>query len=296
MAGRLYILLVALRPKQWTKNALLLLPFFFALGDPTQSLSTRDLLVALTAAALFCMASSAIYLINDLHDREQDRAHPEKRFRPIASGALSPRSALFVSLTLHVLSLPAAWLLSPHFGWALFSYFILQYLYTFRLKDIAGPDIITIALGFLLRILSGALVLSVTVSKWLMLCTILLALFLALCKRRQEKVLRPHQNSHSRPSLQGYNHSFLNAAIIIVALATIVVYSLYTVWPDTVQKYGSLRLTSTIPFVIIGILRYLYLVFFAGRGERPEQVLLSDLPLMITVALYMLAAGWALLV
>jgi decaprenyl-phosphate phosphoribosyltransferase len=294
MRQRLLILLVALRPKQWTKNALVLAAFFFGLGDPTQQLHGVDFWTALAAAGLFCLASGAVYLMNDLHDREQDRSHPVKCRRPIASGALAPRTAATVSVHLLGGSLLGGWLLEPCFAGVLALYIALQYLYTLRLKRLAGPDVLAIALGFLLRVLAGAVVLDIGISPWLLICTLLLSLFLALCKRRQEKLLH-RQADLSRPSLSGYGRRFLDGAILATASATLGAYSLYTVWPDTVCKYGTWQLALTIPFVFFGLLRYVLLVFRNHLGERPEQVLLSDIPLMGAVAGYLLVAAWVLL-
>jgi len=288
------ILLAALRPKQWTKNALVLVAFFFALGDASQQLHGRDFWTVLAAAILFCLASGAVYLMNDLHDREQDRAHPVKCRRPIASGALAPRTARAAAAVLLGFSLLGGWGLAPRFAGVLALYLVLQYLYTLRLKQLAGPDILAIALGFLLRVLAGAVVLDVDISPWLLICTLLLSLFLALCKRRQEKLLQT-QSDRSRPALRGYDRRFLDGAILAAAVATVVAYSLYTVWPETVGKYHTWRLALTIPFVLFGMLRYIHLVFHDHLGERPEQLLLSDVPLMGAVAGYLLIAAWVLL-
>ena len=283
-------LLRALRPKQWTKNAVVLAALVFALGDPSQGVAgrgiTHDLWLALAAAVLFCLASSAVYLINDLRDVELDRAHPVKRLRPIAAGELSLGLARTLALALAGLALAGAGWLDRQFFLVLAAYLALQVAYTFGLKRVAMLDVFIIAAGFVLRALAGAVVIHVLISPWLLICTFLLALFLALCKRRHELVTAPESGPSTRPSLRQYDRGLLDVLVPMVGSATLVCYSVYTLWPETVEKFGTPNLAFTIPLVIFGLFRYLDLVYRREEGGRPEQLLLTDPPLLATVLLY----------
>lgn len=276
----------SMRPKQWTKNALVMAGYIFSIGDSRISLAPSAFWQALAATALFCLASSAVYIVNDLKDRAQDRLHPQKRLRPIAAGILGPPAAMTAALLLSSTALLGGFLLSPAFAEVLAAYILLQIAYTLYLKRIGLVDVFVIAIGFVLRAIAGALVIGVEFSPWLLLCASLLALFLALCKRRHEKVAVDLDGSNTRPSLEGYDSKLLDQLIGIVSSATIVCYSLYTLWPDTVEKFGTVRLGLTIPFVIFGIFRYLDLVYRHRKGDKPEQILLTDGPLMIDIVLY----------
>lgn len=280
------VLFSAMRPKQWTKNALVMAGYIFALGDKTQPVDKSVFWEALAATLLFCLLSSAVYLLNDVRDREQDRRHPEKRKRPVASGALTVKAALTGSSVLIVFSLAGGYFLSEKFASVLAAYLTLQVAYTLVLKRVSLVDIFVIATGFVLRALGGALVVGVEFSPWLLLCTLLLALFLALCKRRHEKVILSDMGEDSRPALGGYDEKLLDQLIAIVSSATIVCYSLYTLWPDTVEKFNSDKMSFTIPFVIFGIFRYLDLVYRHRKGDKPEQILLTDGPLLVDILLY----------
>ncbi|MCO5044758.1 MAG: decaprenyl-phosphate phosphoribosyltransferase [Kiritimatiellae bacterium] len=280
-------ILRALRPKQWTKNAVVLAPLIFALGDPNQNITLATALqIALAAAAIFCLASSGIYILNDLRDIELDRQHPTKRQRPFAAGDLPLGLGWTLTPLLLLGALALATLLDPTFAISIAAYILLQLCYTFGLKRIALVDIMIIAAGFVLRALAGALAIHVDISPWLLLCTLLLALFLALCKRRHELVILDGREGHSRPSLRGYDPRLLDILVSMIAAATLIAYCLYTLWPDTVAKFGSHKLGFTIPFVVFGLFRYLDLVYRHERGGRPEQLLLTDIPLAITVLLY----------
>ncbi|NCC52693.1 MAG: decaprenyl-phosphate phosphoribosyltransferase [Spartobacteria bacterium] len=275
-----------MRPQQWTKNALVFAAFIFALGDRQQQVSLTSLWQVAGAAFLFSLISSGIYLLNDIRDVELDRAHPTKRFRPIAAGELSIPAALTLSVLLLIGGLGASLLLSARLAVVCLAYVILQVAYTLGLKRVALIDLFVIAAGFIFRALAGAVVLDVTISPWLLLCTMLLALFLGLCKRRHEKVVLSDLDAETRPSLENYNQGLLDQLIGIVSSATIVCYALYTLWPDTVEKFGTTRLGFTIPFVIFGLFRYLDLVYRHEKGDRPERILLTDPPLIIDLFLY----------
>ncbi len=276
----------ALRPAQWTKNALVFAAFVFALGDPEQDIMLYHVWLAAGAALCFCLLSSAVYLFNDVRDRAQDRLHPTKHLRPIASGAVSVRTALGIAPVLALAALAGAYAINAALAQVLLAYAVIQALYTFGLKRVALVDIFVIAGGFVLRALAGGVALEAEISPWLLLCTLLLALFLALCKRRHEKVVLSDVAAETRASMNTYNAQLLDQLIAIVSAATIVCYALYTLWPDTVEKFGTTQLGFTIPFVLFGIFRYLDLVYRHEKGGQPERILLTDPPLMVDLALY----------
>ncbi len=280
----------AMRPRQWPKNAAVLAAFFFALGDPTQGVSIRQLAAVIVAAALFCLASSAVYVFNDLLDRERDRMHPVKRRRPIASGELPAGAALALGTALAVAAVTGAVALSPRYAGTLGAYLVLQALYSLALKRVPLVDVIVIAAGFVLRTIAGAQAIRAAISPWLLLCAFLLALFLALCKRRGERRhLGVRERSSARPALTGYGARLLDQLIAIVASATIACYAIYTLWPDTVAKFRTHRLVFTVPFVLFGLFRYLDLVYRREEGGEPEHVLLTDGPTLVNLALYVAA-------
>ena len=282
---------LALRPRQWVKNVFVLAALVFAgrLDDP--SAVGR----ALGAFAVFCALSSAVYLVNDVRDREADRLHPVKRRRPIAAGEVSPGVAGGAAIALAGVALLAAfWLSGGLFGAAL-AYFVLNVGYSFGLKRVVILDVMMVASGFLLRAWAGALVLGVAISHWLVLCTGLLALFLGFVKRRQE-ISALDGDDRTRPILREYSLPFLDQMISIVTGATVVAYSLYAFSPEVAEKLGTRHLGLTIPFVVFGIFRYLYLVHQRGEGENPTAVLLGDGPLIVDVLLWGAAVVVALYV
>jgi len=276
----------SLRPKQWTKNVVVLAAVLFALGDRSQHRQEHAVIVALAAMAIFCVVSSGIYLINDIRDLELDRAHPTKRLRPLAAGEISVGFARVLSAVLLAGGLLAAFTINRPFFAVIGAYVVMQFFYTFGLKQVALVDLFIIAAGFVLRALAGAVAIPVEISPWLLLCTLLLALFLALCKRRHEKVVIDDVSGETRPSLKQYDERLLDQLIAIIGGATLVCYALYTLWPDTVYKFGTNRLGLTIPFVLFGLFRYLDLVYRHEKGGRPEQILLTDVPLLVNLALY----------
>ncbi|MCF7838275.1 MAG: decaprenyl-phosphate phosphoribosyltransferase [Candidatus Marinimicrobia bacterium] len=276
----------ALRPKQWTKNAVVLAAYFFALGDTRLALPYAAGWRALAAAGLFCLLASAVYLANDVRDRARDQAHPTKRLRPIAAGQVPVGGALFLAGGLALAGLLGAVLLGGLLPWVFGAYILLQVAYTLGLKHVALLDLFVIAAGFVLRALSGAVALPAPISPWLLLCAFLLALFLALGKRRHEKVVESNTGGASRPALDGYSEKLLDQLIGIVCAAVIVSYALYTLAPETVAKFGSARLGLTVPFVVFGLFRYLDLIYRHEQGGRPEQILLTDRPLLVNLALY----------
>lgn len=277
----------AMRIGQWPKNALVGAAFIFALGDQAQEVRLADFPRVLGAIMVFCLASSAVYLFNDLVDRRRDRDHPVKRLRPVASGALAPLTAGLASLALLV---PVSVLgLALDFGFALVvaAYLALQVCYSLLLKRVALVDVIALSLGFVLRAVAGAVVIRVFISPWLLLCAFLLALFLALCKRRHEKnAVTDNQEAAQRPALDGYETRLLDQLIAIVSAVTLAAYAMYTLSAATTGKFGTAGLGLTIPFVVFGLFRYLDLVYRHRRGDRPEMILLTDLPTIVNLALY----------
>jgi 4-hydroxybenzoate polyprenyltransferase len=287
--GKLRYFIAAMRPNQWTKNGVVLAAFFFAFWDRYHAglAELGDLAKAVPAFLLFCLASSAVYLMNDIRDVEADKHHPLKKNRPIASGKISRSEAGIVSVLLLAAALVGASYLSLHFLYTMTAYVLVQLIYTFALKKIALVDVMVIAGGFVLRAIAGAVVLpDAQASPWLLICTFLLALFLGLCKRRHEKLFLEKDDSVQRPALEQYDAKLLDQLIAVTSGATIVSYAIYTFWPETVEKFGTHALGFTVPFVIFGIFRYLDLVYRHDKGDRPEKILLTDIPLLVSVGLY----------
>lgn len=281
-----YDVLSALRPAQWTKNLVVLAAFFFASGDRTQTVSMTLAGRVGLAALLFCLVSSGIYLFNDIQDREADRCHPRKRLRPIASGRIPIRSAAMLSGALLTGGLAGAMLLTHRFALALAGYALLQLVYSLWLKHIALVDVLAIALGFVLRAAGGGFAAGVVISHWLLWCAFLLALFLALCKRRHERLFIQGAPANHRRSLQSYSPRLLDLLIAAVSTATVLSYGAYTVAADTVHRFGTPLLALTIPWVVLGVGRYLHLVYGKEEGDRPERSLLTDGPLLLILVLY----------
>jgi 4-hydroxybenzoate polyprenyltransferase len=280
-------LVLSLRPSQWTKNLII----FGALGLSQRLLDIDAVLVSCAAFAIFCVLSGVVYLLNDIADREADRQHPLKRFRPIASGALPVPVAIGWALGLGLGGLGAAFWLRPLFGVVATSYVLLLALYSWQLKHIVILDVLTIAIGFVMRAAAGAVAIAVPISHWLYVLTILLALFLALSKRRHELVLLANGATSHRRILAEYSPYLLDQMIAVVSASTIVAYAFYTVSPETVQKFGTDRLMLTLPFPLYGIFRYLYLVHLKEGGGSPADMLLTDRPLLLCVALWTVAVA-----
>jgi 4-hydroxybenzoate polyprenyltransferase len=278
----IYLLFRSLRPEQWTKNLVLFAGLLFGL----RLFDTTAILRSMAAAGIFCLLSGVVYLVNDVMDREADQRHPLKRHRPIASGALSPQFAIVAALVISVGSLAASWALGPLFFTIALAYVVLQTLYSGPLKHIVILDVLTIAFGFVFRAAAGAVVVDVPISHWLLICTVLLALFLALSKRRHELVLLADGATSHRRILEEYSPYLLDQMIGVVTATTLMAYTIYTVSPETTQRFGTDWLGLTIPFPLYGIFRYLYLVHQKKGGGSPSEMLLNDMPLLICVALW----------
>jgi 4-hydroxybenzoate polyprenyltransferase len=280
-----------IRINQWTKNVVVLAAMVFAAGDMGigRVVTPANVLLVASAFASFCLVASGIYITNDLFDLESDRCHPAKRFRPLAAGRIGRGPAGAAGVVFIAAGMVLARHASAPLAVVVTAYAAIQILYTTFLKRFALVDVVVIAAGFVLRAVAGAVAISVHISPWLLLCAFILAMFLALCKRRHEKRLLADSGAEHRVSLDGYDERLLDQLIAVTAGATIVCYSIYTLWPDTVHKFGSAAMGFTIPFVVFGVFRYMDLVYRKDEGGRPEKVLLSDGPLLVDLALYALA-------
>ncbi|HJZ47068.1 MAG TPA: decaprenyl-phosphate phosphoribosyltransferase [Roseiflexaceae bacterium] len=300
-------LLRAMRPKEWIKNVFIFAAIAFARDPISGTPLWQDrgkVLIVVVAFALFCMAASAIYLINDLVDIEKDRAHPKKRNRPLASGRLSPPVAKFTAAGLLAIALPLSFVIdyvnsTPgqrlffglDFGIVLLSYVLIQGVaYSYYLKNVVILDIFTIAAGFVLRAVAGALVLDINITYWLLMCMGLLALFLGLAKRRAELLLLESGAGEHRRILDEYSLPMLDQMISIITAATIIAYTLFTTTAETLPRKPFPIMLVTVPIVIYLIFRYLYLMYKHGEGGSPADLILKDVPFIVAGGL------WALLV
>jgi 4-hydroxybenzoate polyprenyltransferase len=275
---------ISLRPRQWVKNL-----FVFAGLVFSQRLFTASAWPALGAFAVFCALSGAIYLFNDVADRDKDRLHPKKRQRPIASGRLPVPVALGVGTVLIAGGLVAAARLSGRLAMVALAYVVLLTLYSVWLKHVVIVDVIAVASGFVLRAVGGALVIDVEISGWLLICTILIALFLALGKRRLEYLTLEGDAARHRPILAEYSAGLLDQMIAVVTASTVTAYALYTMSPETVAKFHTPLLPATLPFVLYGIFRYLYLLYRRQLGGTPSDLFLNDRALLVNTICWILA-------
>jgi 4-hydroxybenzoate polyprenyltransferase len=273
-------LLMSLRPRQWAKNLLVFAGLLFGLRLFDGAAVGR----AVAAFGIFCLLSGVVYLINDVADRRTDRQH-----RPIASGALPVPTALTSAIVLSVAALAGASALGPRFFVVAVSYLALLSLYSGPLKHIVIIDVLTIAIGFVLRAVAGAVAVDVDISHWLLVCTILLALFISLAKRRHELVLLADGAASYRPILDEYSPYLLDQMIAVVTASTLIAYVFYTISPETEQKFNTHWLGLTVPFPLYGIFRYLYLVHQREGGGSPADLLLTDRPLLVCVMLWALS-------
>jgi 4-hydroxybenzoate polyprenyltransferase len=277
--------IASLRPHQWTKN----LVVFAALALSKHLFEPEPLLRSLLAFTVFCGLSGAVYLLNDVADVERDRLHPRKRLRPVASGALHLRTAGLVAAVLGAVSLATSLLLGLSFAGCALLYVVLNLAYSFRLKNVVILDVIAVSLGFVIRAVAGAVAITVQISDWLLICTILLALFLTLAKRRHELTSLNASASEHRRILAEYSPYLLDQMISVVTASCVTAYAFYTTAPETRDKFQTDKLAWTIPFVLYGIFRYLYLVHQKEQGGSPTDILLADRPLLVDVALWALA-------
>jgi 4-hydroxybenzoate polyprenyltransferase len=278
-------LAISLRPHQWTKNLLVFAGLIFA-----QRLFDRHALTTSIAAfAVFCALSSVVYLVNDLYDRDADRLHPIKAKRPIASGALAPGAAWTAAIVLGAAAMTAAMMINRSFAVVGGLYLVIPSAYSVSLKHLVILDVLTLASGFVLRAVAGAVAIDVPFSNWLLLVTLLAALFIGLSKRRAELVSLADGASGHRRILAEYSPYLLDQMIGVVTASTLIAYAFYTISPEVVQRFGTDRLIYTVPFVIYGIFRYLYLIHQREEGGNPSELLVTDRPLLGCLALWGLA-------
>ena len=285
-------LISSARPRQWPKNALVFAGLIFA----QKIFSVVDvgviywipILRALGAFAAFCLVSSATYLLNDVYDRNADRVHPVKRLRPIASGALPVSAAVTASIVLFLVGLGGAFLLSWKLMAVLLGYLVLTVAYSVKLKHIVILDVLVLAIGFVLRAFAGTVVIDVNISVWLFICTILLALFLVLTKRRAEMTVFENSATAQRSVLANYSPGLLDQMISVVTASTVVSYAIYTASPS---EFHTRNLVLTVPFVIYGVFRYLYLVYQKQVGTDPDRAIFRDVPLLINNLLWLIVSG-----
>jgi 4-hydroxybenzoate polyprenyltransferase len=278
------LLLKAMRPSQWTKNLLIFAALFFSNNLSNDS----AILTSAKAFIIFCLAASSIYLINDIIDIKEDRNHPLKKNRPIASGRLNPSVSGGIAAGCLLFSVIYAFMIRRNFGYTILIYIVLQMAYFLFLKRKVIFDVLSVSFGFVIRAVAGAEAIAVVISPWLFICTFLLALFIILGKRRAELTTYREAAQH-RKILEEYSPRFLDQMISIATASTLVAYSIYTLSERTIKEFGTTNLVYTIPFVIYGIFRYLYLIYKKAKGDYPETILLTDIPLLIDVVLYSLA-------
>ena len=274
-------LLYSLRPGQWSKNLVVFAGLLFG----RRLFDAEAVLAAMGAFVVFCVLSGVVYLVNDVADRDTDRLHPLKAHRPIASGALPVSLAIYAAIGLGLAGLAGAVAVGPRFAAVAAAYLVLQLAYSGALKHIVILDVLTIAIGFVLRAVAGAVAVNVEISRWLLVCTILLALFISLAKRRHEIVLLADGATSHRPILGEYSAYLLDQMIGVVTASTLIAYIFYTISPETIGKFGP-WLGLTIPFPLYGIFRYLYLVHRKEGGGSPADLLLTDKPLLACVGLW----------
>jgi 4-hydroxybenzoate polyprenyltransferase len=280
----LWSILISMRPSHWVKNLFL----FAALTFSGRLLYLDDFLLTLVGFFLFSLGSSGIYLINDVADIEKDRLHPEKSNRPIPSGALSITTAIAAAVFLLLLTLAGAFLINSRFGIVAATYIFINIAYSFYLKDVVILDVMAIAISFVLRVVAGAAIIGVPSSEWLILCTLLLSLFLGFAKRRHELLVLEQKAIEHRAVLEHYSPYFLDQMTAIVTASTVMSYALYTISDETVKKFNTKDLIYTIPFVLYGIFRYLYLVHKREEGGNPTKIILTDIPLILNVVAWVL--------
>ena len=273
----------SLRVQQWVKNFFLFAPLIFAKHLAFQNESIN---VAI-GFILFSLVASGVYILNDVADSEQDKLHPEKQNRPIPSGKISKHSAILISASLIFVSILLSFAFHDDFAILVILYTAINILYSLKLKHVVILDVMIIATGFVLRVFAGAVIIKVPVSEWLLICTFLLSLFLGFIKRRNEILVLETKAEYHRKVLEQYSVTFLDQMVNIVTACTVISYALYTISEETIQKFHTRTLIFTVPFVLFGIFRYLYLIHNKNIGGNPTKIVLTDIPLIINIALWM---------
>lgn len=273
------------RVYHWVKNLVIFAALIFA-----QKYTDHDsILLAFQGFLAFCFGSSAIYFINDITDYKQDQLHPQKKNRPIASGKLTFGFSWTIALLLLALGIALSASLSSIFLIYFGFYVVLNSAYNLGLKNVVIIDVMTLATGFVIRAVAGAVAINVPISSWLLVCTILLALFLGFAKRRHELISLGETAALHRQALAHYSPKFIDQMISVVTASTVVAYTFYTLSPEIQEKFGTDNLVLTVPFVLYGIFRYLYLVHQRDEGGNPTLLLVTDVPLLVCVALWIVA-------
>ena len=285
MLKKTYAVVRLMRPHQWTKNVIVFVGVVFG----GRAADAGDLVNAVVAFLLFCLLSGCVYILNDIVDIESDRKHPRKSKRPLAAGEISVGASFVIFLAGSAVALFLSyWFLGLYFGLTASAYYLLNLSYTFFLKNYVIVDCVSIAGGFVLRAVAGIYAFvpgGVEISLWLLICTFFLALFLAFAKRRAE-VTDETVSSEHRKTLAKYTPKFLDEMIAVVTASTVMSYSIYTIWPETIAKLGTKRMAFTIPFVVYGVFRYLYLIHRKRGGASPALLLVRDKPMLLGVVLY----------
>ncbi|MEJ2721084.1 MAG: decaprenyl-phosphate phosphoribosyltransferase [bacterium] len=285
---KLYYILITMRPRQWTKNLVLFAGLIFS-----ESLGNSTLVwKSVEAFLIFCALSGVIYLVNDVADTEKDKLHETKRQRPLPSGRLGAREAVAAAVVIGAVSLVLSFRIGVPFFNVAVIFFVLNILYSFVLKRVVLLDVVSISLSFVIRAIAGVEALvgidsSIELSPWLLICTLFLSLFLAFCKRRHELTTMGEASRH-REALAEYSPALIDQLVGISASGAVLSYSIYTIWPDTVEKFGTGNLVYTIPLVLIGVMRYLYLVYSKDKGGSPSDLLLSEKFILIDVFAWIL--------
>jgi 4-hydroxybenzoate polyprenyltransferase len=283
-----YYVFMGMRPRQWTKNLVVFAGLIFS-----QNIANAELVAkSVQAFIIFCLLSGVIYLINDIADIEKDRIHETKRKRPLPSGRLGIPAAIVASMLVGILAMLLAYRVSTNFFTVSLVFFVLNFLYSFVLKRVVLLDVVSISLSFVIRAIAGVEALvevdaTIELSPWLLVCTLFLSLFLAFCKRRYELTNIAEASTH-REALAEYSPMLIDQLVGISAGSAILSYSIYTIWPDTVEKFGTTHLVYTIPLVLLGVMRYLYLVYSKDKGESPSEMLLSEKFILIDVFAWIL--------
>jgi len=286
-------LLRTMRPRQWIKNLVVFIPLFFTVNEAWRlsdlTTGAEFLARSVAAFAIFSAVSGAVYIVNDIADVENDRLHPRKKRRPIAAGHLASGPAATAAAALIIVSLGAAFALEPQLGGVALGYVLTMIAYSWVLKSIILVDVIAISAGFVLRVVAGAAALDVPISIWLYICTGLGALFIALSKRRSELAVAGELAAQQRRLLGSYSLGRLDQLITVVAASALIAYSVYTLTASNLPDNSTMMLT--IPFVAYGLFRYMYLVRVRDRGENPEEVVITDLPMILTIVLWVFAGA-----
>ncbi|MBN1494615.1 decaprenyl-phosphate phosphoribosyltransferase [Candidatus Peregrinibacteria bacterium] len=275
--------LALLRPTQWIKNLFILLPLFFGLKITDLNL----LSTALLAVFFFSFVTSAVYIFNDYYDLEEDKKHPIKRNRPFAAGKVSIKKAFILMAVLFVIGCAGSWVMAPSMFYLVLSYCFFNVLYTLKFKHIVLIDIVIVGIGFVIRLLIGAVVTGLALSQWIVTMIFLLALFISIAKRRDDMLIYLNEGKMTRKVMDGYNMEFLNASMVLAASAVVVFYIIYTVSPDVIGKVHTDKLYFTSVFVVLGVLRYLQIAFVENNSGSPTEILLKDKFILFTIL------GWA---